>query len=99
MYLCANFEVASIIIISFRQGGEGNFPPATSKRTPKKPTQIRVKTLLLFNLIGQQPDTDKIYLQAKDVYKTKYRFLINKRESKGSNRLNDSKAFIEYSNK
>ena len=35
-----------------------------------------------------------IYLYAKDPYEAKYQLLINKRESK---RLNDSKAFIEYS--
>ena len=42
VYLHAKFEVSSIILTGFRQGG--NFtPPPTSKRTPKKPTQIRVK--------------------------------------------------------
>ena len=42
VYLQAKFEVSSIILTGFRQGG--NFtPPPTSKRTPKKPTQIRVK--------------------------------------------------------
>ena len=41
VYLRAKFEVSSIILTSFRQGG--NFTPLpTSKRTPKKPTQIRV---------------------------------------------------------
>ena len=34
----------------------------------------------------------------KDLYKVKYRFLINKRESTGSNNLNDFKAFIEKPN-
>ena len=46
LYLRAKFEVSSIILTSFRQGGWGNFttcPPPT-KRTPKKPTQIRVHT-------------------------------------------------------
>ena len=41
VYLCAKFEVSSIILTSFR-GGRGGITP-TSKRTPKKPTQIRVK--------------------------------------------------------
>ena len=41
MYLCAKFEVSSIILTGFRWGGV-NSPP-TSKRTPKKTTQIRVK--------------------------------------------------------
>ena len=36
------------------------------------------KTNSLFNLINQQPDIDKIYLYAKDPYKAKYKFLINK---------------------
>ena len=56
------------------------------------------KTNLLFNLINQQPDTDKIYLYAKDPYEAKYQFLINKGESTGLKHFNDSKAFIEYSN-
>ena len=51
VYLRAKFYVSSIILTSFRQDGggegvgEGNFTPLplTSKRTPKKPTQIRVK--------------------------------------------------------
>ena len=33
----------------------------------------------LFNLISRQPDIDKIYLYAKDLYEAKYQFLINKR--------------------
>ena len=42
VYLRAKFQVSSIILTSFRQGG--NSPdPLTSKRTPKKPTQISVK--------------------------------------------------------
>ena len=56
------------------------------------------KTNSLFNLINQQPDIDKIYLYAKDPYEAKYQFLINKRESRGLKHLNDSKAFIKYSN-
>ena len=45
VYLRATFEVSSIVLRSFRQGVGANFtpPPPTSKRTPKKPTQIRVK--------------------------------------------------------
>ena len=45
MYLRVKFEVSSIILAGFRQG-VGNFtppPPSPSKRTPKKPTLIRVK--------------------------------------------------------
>ena len=56
------------------------------------------KTNLLFNLINQQPHTDKFYLYAKDPYKVKYQFLSNKRESIGLKHFNDSKSFIEYSN-
>ena len=36
--------------------------------------------------------------KCKDPYKPKYQFLINQRESTGSNHLNDSKVFIEYLN-
>ena len=53
VYLRTTFQVSSIILTSFRLGwggGEGGRvilpPPNTSKRTkrtPKKPTQIRVK--------------------------------------------------------
>ena len=53
------------------------------------------KTNLLLNLIENQPDIDKIYLYAKDPYKSKYQYLVNKRESVG---INYPKAFIDYSN-
>ena len=56
------------------------------------------KTNLLLNLIENQPDIDKIYLYAKDPYELKYQYLINKRESVGTNHFNDPKVFIEYSN-
>ena len=56
------------------------------------------KTNALLNLINNQPDIDKIYWYAKDPYKAKYQFLINKRESAGLKHFNDPKAFIEYSN-
>ena len=36
------------------------------------------KTNALLNLIGNQPDIDKIYLYAKNLYEPKYQFLINK---------------------
>ena len=48
--------------------------------------------------MNNQPDIDKIYLYAKDLYEPKYQFLINKRESTGLRHFNDPKAFIEYSN-
>ena len=72
---------------------------------PDQPNRILIlggsesgKTNSLSNLISQQPDTDKIYLYAKDPHEAKYQLLINKRESRGLKYLNDSKAFIEYSN-
>ena len=36
------------------------------------------KTNELLNLINHQPDTDKIYLNAKDPYEPKYQLLITK---------------------
>ena len=56
------------------------------------------KTNALLNLINNQQDIDKIYHWAKDPYEGEYQYLINKRERVGINHLNDSKAFIEYSN-
>ena len=55
------------------------------------------KTNALFNLINNQPDIDKIYLYAKDLYEAKHQCLINKREKVGLNH-EDPKGFIEYSN-
>ena len=53
----------------------------------------------MLNLINHEPDFDKIYLYVKDPYKAKYQFVINKRESTDLKYyLNNSKAFIEYSN-
>ena len=50
------------------------------------------------NLINNQPDIDKIHLYAKDPYKSKYQYLINKREKVQLDHFNDPKAFMEYSN-
>ena len=55
------------------------------------------KTNSLFNLITHQPDTDEIYLYAKNPYEVKYQLSI-KQESTGLKHLNDSKAFCESSN-
>ena len=44
LYLRNNFHVSSIILTSFKQGVI--LTPPTAKRTPKKPTQIRVNELL-----------------------------------------------------
>ena len=51
------------------------------------------KTNLLFNLIENQPDIDKMYLYAKDPYESKYQYLINKREGVGTNHFNDPKCY------
>ena len=56
------------------------------------------KTNTLLNLISKQPDIDKIYLYAKDLYGPKCQYLINQREGVGLNHFNNPKAFIEYSN-
>ena len=56
------------------------------------------KTNTLIDLINHEREINKIYLYAKDRYETKYQLLINKRESKGLNYFDDSKAFIEQSN-
>ena len=56
------------------------------------------KTNVLFNLMSQQDDIDKMYLYAKDLSELKYQFLIGKREDAVIKDLNDSKEFIECSN-
>ena len=52
----------------------------------------------MLNLINHESDINKISLYAKHPYEAKHQLLINKRESTGLKNLNDSKAFIEYSN-
>ena len=52
----------------------------------------------LLNLINNQPDTDKIYLYAKDPYVAKYQYLFNRCEKIGLDHFSDPKAFMEYSN-
>ena len=73
--------------------------------TPDHPYRILIiggpgsgKANVLLNLIEHQPDIDKIYLYAKDPYEAKYQYLINILEKVGIDRLDDPKAFIEYSN-
>ena len=56
------------------------------------------KTNALPTFIQHKPGIDKLYLYAKDLKETKYKFLINQRENAGLRYLNISKAFIEYSN-
>ena len=52
----------------------------------------------LLHLINEQKDIDKIYLYVKDLSEQKYEYLIRNCENVGIEHLNDSKAFIEYSN-
>ena len=52
----------------------------------------------LINLINEQNDVGKIYLYARDLSEPKYKFLIKKREDAGIKRVNNTNAFIEYSN-
>ena len=56
------------------------------------------KTNALLNLINEQDDIDKIYLYAKDLNESKYKFLIKKREDAGTKHFNVPNAFIECSN-
>ena len=48
----------------------------------------------LFNLISQQLDTDEIYLYAKDPYKAKYQFLVNRQEITCSKHLHILKLLL-----
>ena len=48
------------------------------------------KINVLYNLIGSQPDIDKIHLYAKDTCDAKFQIVNNKREGLKEN--NDSKA-------
>ena len=49
-------------------------------------------------IIENNPDTDKIYLYAKDHYEAKNQYLIKIREKVGIDHHNDPRAYIEYSN-
>ena len=55
------------------------------------------KTNALLNLIKQQVDIDKTYLQAKDLSEPNYELLIKNLEDAGTKHLHDSNAFIECS--
>ena len=57
------------------------------------------KTNTLHNLINEQNVIGKIYLYAKDLNEPKYEFLIKKCENIGIEYLNNSNAFIEFSNR
>ena len=52
----------------------------------------------LLHLIKEQDDIYKIYLYAKDLSKSKYEFLIKKREYIGTKHFSDPNVFIECSN-
>ena len=52
----------------------------------------------LINLINEQNHVGKIYLYARGLSEPKYKFLIKKREDAGIKHVNNTNAFIEYSN-
>ena len=56
------------------------------------------KTNVLLNLIKNQPDIDKIYLYAKDLYEAKYQYLIKISENLGVDHFMILEDYIEYSN-
>ena len=70
---------------------------------PDKPYRILIiggsgpgKTNVSLNLIENQPDTDKIYLYAKDLHEAKYQYLIKICEKVGIDHHNNPRAYIEY---
>ena len=72
---------------------------------PDKPYRILIiggsgsgKINVLLNLIENQPDIDKIYLYAKDLYEAKYQYLIKILEKVRIDHHYDPRAYIEYSN-
>ena len=56
------------------------------------------KKNLLLNLIKEQNDVDKIYLDGKDLSEPKYEFLIKKCKDVGTKHFSDQHAFIGCSN-
>ena len=56
------------------------------------------KTNALINLVNEQNDTDKFYLYARDLSKSKYEYLIKRREDVGIKHVNNPNTFIECSN-
>ena len=90
-------------MINFDEYTNGNKIEHNSKwpYIPDHPYRIRIiggsgsgKTSALLNLINNPPDIDKIYLYAKDLYETKYQYLINKREKVALDHFDDPKAFM-----
>ena len=57
-----------------------------------------VKTNTLLNLINEQNDIDKVYLNARDLNEPKYKILIKECKDAGIKHLIDPNAFIECSN-
>ena len=55
------------------------------------------KTNALVNLINEQDDIGKIYLDAKDLLESKYECLIKKRKNVGIKYLNDPNTLIQCS--
>ena len=89
-------------MINFNDVTKGNIKKHNTNwlRIPDHPCRLLIiagsgKTNSLFNLITHQPNTDKIYLYAKDPYEAKYQLLMKKRESTGLKHFTDSKTFIE----
>ena len=69
-YLCVlthQFEVPNIVLLSFRQKGEDLTPPPT-KRTPQKPTQIKVKSVNLIYHRLFKPIDAYIHLKPKSCH-------------------------------
>ena len=50
------------------------------------------------NLIENQPDNDKIYLYAKDLYEAKHQYLINIREKRDIGHFNNRDMHDVYKN-
>ena len=55
--------------------------------------------MLLNSIKNQRPDIDKVFLYVKDPFKSKCQLLINRREKVGIKKLQNPKAFIDYSQK
>ena len=72
VYLRAKFEVSSIILTSFRRDSFTTPLPPTSKRTPKKPTQIRVNDCPLLRIFSTAEYLNKI----ESLQKRALRFFI-----------------------
>ena len=49
----------------------------------------------MINLINEQNDIGKVYLYARDLDKTKHKYLIKKHEDVGIKHVNNLNAFIE----